>query len=105
MRVDTISSGMLDSYAKRSDTVIVDVRDKSEFAKMHICGAINIPMEEIESFYPERNKLLVFYCDRGAASIMAAAQMSRRGYSSKSVVGGIAAYRGKNICSSYKNNV
>lgn len=98
MRIDTISAAMLDSYVMRSDTVIIDVRSAIEYRKCHICGAVNVPLAELDNYFPDREKILVIYCERGATSIVAATNMCRRGYIAKSVVGGISAYRGNNLC-------
>lgn len=96
--VETISAKMLDYYVGRSDAIIIDLRDRDEFRAGHVRGAVNIPYEvfdENEDF--PRRKTLVLYCDRGGASMMAAKQLARRGYQTRSVIGGFQAYRGRNL--------
>ena len=44
-------------------------------------------------------KRQVFYCDRGGASMAAAREFVRRGYRTRSVIGGFTAYRGRNLVS------
>lgn len=98
MRVDTISAIELDEYAKREDAIIVDVRNSEEFKKRHICGAVNIQLDGIEKINFKKEKLLILYCERGAASLLAASKLQNKGYRVKSVVGGINAYRGRLVC-------
>lgn len=96
--VETISAKMLDYYVGRSDAIIIDLRDKEEYRCGHVRGAVNIPYEEFDETedFPRR-KTLVLYCDRGGASMMAAKQLARRGYQTRSVIGGFQAYRGRNL--------
>lgn len=98
MRIDTISVGELDNYAQRDDVIIIDVRNESDFKKKHICGAVNVQLENIEKISPERKELIILYCERGASSLIAASKLQKKGYRVKSVVGGINAYRGSLIC-------
>ena len=54
-------------------------------------GARNIPYEELEMFrkYLPKDKLYLLYCDRGASSLMAAKELSREGYRTATLVGGM----------------
>lgn len=96
-QIETISARMLDDYVGRSDSLIIDLRDGESYGKSHIRGAINIPYEELERKREFPPKILIFYCDRGGASMLAARQLARRGYRTGSVVGGFEAYRGRNL--------
>lgn len=96
--IETISAKMLDYYVGRSDTMIIDVRDPDAYRKSHILGAVNFPYQELSicrELPPE--KLLVFYCQRGGASMAAARLFVRKGYRTRSVIGGFDAYRGRNL--------
>lgn len=96
--VETISARMLDYYVGRSDAVIIDLRDRGEYEESHVRGAVNLPygeFDENEDF--PRKKILVLYCDRGGASLKAAKELARRGYETRSVIGGFQAYRGRNL--------
>ena len=85
--IETISAKMLDYYVGRSDALIIDLRD-----------TVNVPYGELENEYAfPKEKMLVFYCDRGGASMAAAREFVRRGYKTRSVIGGFAAYRGRNL--------
>lgn len=96
--IETISAKMLDYYVGRSDALIIDLRGEEAYAESHITGAVNIPYDELDNRKNlPGNKTLVFYCDRGGASMMAAKAFVRRGYRTRSVVGGFSAYRGRNL--------
>lgn len=99
--IENISSEELDIYIseKRSDMVLVDVRNSDKFMKKRIKGAINIPYDNIidEKYSLPRRKTIIVYCDRGGTSMLAAKYLVSKGYTVKNVVGGITNYRGKNI--------
>jgi rhodanese-related sulfurtransferase len=83
-----------DTY--RLNGVLIDVRDREDYAKGHIPGAINIPMDYIDGdqVFMKRERPLVFYCDRGSQSILAARKYMQAGYEVVNVVGGFAYYKG-----------
>jgi rhodanese-related sulfurtransferase len=96
--VETISAKMLDYYVGRSDSMIIDLREEEEYRAGHVKGARNIPYEQIEEGISlPRNKILVLYCDRGGASLKAARLLAAKGCQTRSVIGGFAAYRGRNL--------
>ena len=96
--VETISAKMLDYYVDRRDSLIIDLREREEFNKSHVRGAVNIPYEEADSYalFP-KDKIRVMYCDRGGASLRLARQLARKGHRTRSVIGGFEAYRGRNL--------
>lgn len=97
-QISTISAKMLDDYVNRSDVLIIDLREKEAYRKCHVQNAINIPYEMLECVNAfGKEKILVFYCDRGGASMLAAREYARKGYRTRSVIGGFAAYRGRNL--------
>ena len=96
--IETISAKMLDYYVGRSDALIIDLRDEDAYTRSHVMGAIHIPYEELEDRKDlPMDRILVFYCDRGGASMAAARTFVRKGYRTRSVIGGFAAYRGRNL--------
>lgn len=101
--VETISAKMLDYYVGRRDALIIDLREKEEYEAGHVKGAVNVPHTQIEEplEFP-KGKKLVLYCDRGGASLMIARQLAKRGYQTRSVIGGFQAYRGRNLVISPK---
>lgn len=102
--VETVSAKMLDYYVGRQDAVIIDLRDAEEYEKSHVRRAVNIPYEQFENarLLPE-GKILVLYCERGGASLKAAKTAAKKGYMTRSVIGGFAAYRGRNLVISGKS--
>ena len=102
--VETISAKMLDYYVDRKDAFIIDLRSREEYRTGHIKGAENLPYEEFERMFEERlqydfpkGKILILYCDRGGASLRAARNLAKMGYETRTVIGGMEAYRGRNL--------
>ena len=96
--METISAREIDRYIYDKDYLLIDVRKPSEYRKVHIRGAVCIPYE----YLTERMKGLgnvtpILYCDRGGLSMQAARELEDQGYRTISVVGGIQAYRGRNL--------
>jgi len=94
--METISAREVDRYIYDRSYLLVDVREPSEYRKMHIRGAVCIPRE----YLLQRMKGLgqtvpILYCDRGGLSMQAARELEEHGYRAISVVGGIQAYRGR----------
>ena len=99
---ETMSAKMLDDYVGRKDALIIDLRGQEEYEKSHVKGALNVPYErymETGSLSMEfsKGKILVFYCDRGGASLKVAKELAVKGYRTRSVIGGFPAYRGRNL--------
>ena len=83
--IETISAKEIDRYLLDKSYLLVDVRNPSEYRKMHIRGAVCIPYEYLP----------ILYCDRGGLSMQAARELQEHGHRAISVVGGIQAYRGR----------
>ncbi|MCD8153846.1 MAG: rhodanese-like domain-containing protein [Clostridiales bacterium] len=97
-RMEMISAKMLDEYVDRPGARILDLRDPEEYRISHVRGAENLPYRELEEIRGlSRENLLIFYCDRGGASIKAAKLLAEKGYDTRAVVGGFQAYRGRNL--------
>ena len=97
-QLETISAKMLDYFVDRSDVLIIDLRASDEYAVSHVRNAVSVPYDELEDYpaFP-REKTLVFYCDRGGASMKAAKRYAQMGYRSRTVIGGFEAYHGRNL--------
>ncbi|KAG7906175.1 hypothetical protein KL906_004628 [Ogataea polymorpha] len=97
---------------KDPDNVIVDVREPEEYAKGHIPGAVNIPVnsspgalglspDEFEQTFgfpkPDPSKTLLFYCLAGVRSSMAEELASTFGYGKRlNYVGSFSDWTEKN---------
>ena len=88
-QIETISAKMLDYYVERSDAVIIDLRDPVSYFEKKQDQRYRFP----------KDKILILYCDRGGASMQAARSLARAGCRTRSVIGGFAAYRGRNLVS------
>lgn len=86
--------------------ILIDLRDRSDYAAGHIPEAISIPYEELRKNLPglknwamQCNRrfgraVLILYCDRGNTSLRAARDLYNQGFAVKNVYGGISAYKG-----------
>ncbi len=92
--MDTISARELEQYIGNPNYLLIDLRPADEYRQGHIPGAVNAPQGEYENILKRRYyQCLILYCDRGAASMVAARELEMQGYRVKSVVGGYHAYR------------
>lgn len=76
------------------DTVILDVRTRSEFNRGAIPGAILIPVDELRQRYEEldRSKNYIVYCGVGYRAYVACLFLNSRGYKTRNLSGGYTAY-------------
>ena len=69
---------------RRSDLLIVDVRNEKEFLQSHVPGAKHIPFEHLETRFqaevPKETKTILVYCSQGERSRLACDFLSRDGY-------------------------
>lgn len=77
--------------------VLVDVRQRDEYALAHIAGSINIPLQElelIEDEVPDLDTPLFVYCLAGTRSAQAVMMFKRMGYTDVRNIGGIQNWKG-----------
>lgn len=79
--------------ASRRGAILIDVREKSEFHRGCIPGALNLPRGlielEIENRVPDVLTDLIVYCGGGNRSALVADNLQRMGYTNaKSISGG-----------------
>ena len=78
-----------------SDILVVDVRDREEFAVSHLQGARSLPLATLKSsgWPPEwrRDRPVILYCTAGYRSGVAALLLQEEGLEAKNLVGGILA--------------
>lgn len=93
----TISARDINQFLQMPETILIDLREHSEFTKGHIPSAKNVPYEELEEnkFCLLKNYRLILYCERGNTSLIVARKLAEEGYNIINVYGGIHAYRGK----------
>lgn len=96
MTFDMIGPDELDAYVRKGDSFIIDLRAPEEYRRRHIRGAVNISYGQIgRRLELPRDRTLILYCQRGAASMAAAKELAARGYRVKTVIGGFRNYRGE----------
>jgi rhodanese-related sulfurtransferase len=88
-----LSPGEIASRCK--EAVLVDVRSPLEFETEHIEGAVNIPLNEIDSRFneiPRKGELFVI-CRSGKRAERGAYQLAGQGFEPKVLEGGMVAWR------------
>ena len=85
-----------ENLKKDKNIVLLDVREKDEFAIGHIQGARNVPLsnmtQEISRLVPHKDKTIYVYCLSGARSTRASNLLKQMGYTEVYNLGGIAAW-------------
>uniref|UniRef100_UPI0040575573 rhodanese-like domain-containing protein n=1 Tax=Agathobacter sp. TaxID=2021311 RepID=UPI0040575573 len=101
--IETISAREIDRYIFDKKYLVIDVRQPSEYRKMHIKGAVCIPKEYLlQRIRGIGDSIPILYCDRGGLSMQAVRELQEQGYRAISVVGGIQAYRGRYLECNYR---
>ncbi|MEZ2415584.1 rhodanese-like domain-containing protein [Muriicola sp. E247] len=77
-----MTSKELEKEYKSSEPLIIDVRKKSEFDSEHVIGAINVPLNEINSHLAQfpKDKPFILHCGSGYRSMIAASILQQRGW-------------------------
>ena len=96
MRFHNISIKNVHVEALNLGGIIVDVRNREEFAGGHIPIAVNLPLAEIKqgNISLPKGKVLILYCETGGRSTEAARILAEKGYRVINTVGGLREYRG-----------
>lgn len=79
--------------AAQNGALVVDVRTPQEFAGGHYPGAVNIPVDQVQSRLKEfgdRNSPVVVYCQSGGRSAMAKQILEGAGFTKVTNGGGVA---------------
>lgn len=99
MKPQIMSWEQVSKYIYNSDTLLVDLRDRTDYVRGHVTGAWNIPYDELELHLAEMAGYgrVVFYCDYGNHSLAAARILGKRGQQAYSVAGGYESMRRKDI--------
>lgn len=68
----------------KSGALVIDVRSSGEFNSGHLAGAINIPLDEIETALPARitnkSQVILLHCQSGMRSGVARQKLKTMGY-------------------------
>ena len=60
--------------------VVIDVRTEEEYNGGHVKGAINIPLDVIDTIDYEKDVTIIVYCASGVRSLEAVNKLSNMGY-------------------------
>ena len=74
-------------------SILVDVRERAEFASGHIAGAVNEPLSSIHKTSLPKDAPIFLYCLRGSRSRKAAGILKKMGYMKVKSIGGINGYK------------
>ncbi len=73
---------------------LVDVRNPDEFARGHLDGAVNVPLDHVvQGFDGREDECLIVYCKSGLRSQRAAQILKRKGYRRVVNLGAMARWR------------
>lgn len=88
------SPSQLAGRLKQGDVVLLDVRTPAEFQTGNIRGSVLVPLQELhrrtEDLQKYKGNELICYCQSGSRSLMAAAQLRKKGFNAAHLEGGIA---------------
>ncbi|HFU4001890.1 TPA: rhodanese-like domain-containing protein [Streptococcus suis] len=73
---------------------LLDVRDPEEYSAGHINGAINCPMDKIDTFNGPVDQHYLLICKSGKRSKQAREILSSKGFKANDIAGGMDAWRG-----------
>ncbi|MDG2432338.1 MBL fold metallo-hydrolase [Flavobacterium sp.] len=101
--VNRIIAEELEKTINFDETLLFDVRKKSEFLSEHLIGAINVPLNEINSHLAEfpKDKKFILHCAGGYRSMIAASILKQRGWDNfVDVIGGFAEIKNTSLLKS-----
>lgn len=74
--------------------LLLDVRSPGEFSEAHLPGAVNVPVQELESTMAslpaDRSRKIVVYCRSGIRSARARALLLKAGFAQVEDLGGMS---------------
>lgn len=66
--------------SKLEETVVIDVRTKTEWEEGHRPGAIHLPHEDISQYSGDKEQKIVLYCNTGRRANIAKQKLLEMGY-------------------------
>lgn len=87
----------LKEYQAEEKAVLLDAREKDEYADGHIKGSINIPLSrfmDAETLFEDKSIPIYTYCHSGARSKRMVMGLAKLGFKNVVNIGGIMDYKG-----------
>lgn len=87
----------LKEYQAEEKAVLLDAREKDEYADGHIKGSINIPLSrfmDAETLFEDKSIPIYTYCHSGARSKRMVMGLTKLGFENVVNIGGIMDYKG-----------
>ncbi len=94
--IDVATASQRLGGSDESRPLLVDVRERDEFATVRVDGAVLMPLSSFADTYEQlpRDRPLLMMCAAGKRSLVAADHLSRQGFGDvTNVSGGITAWR------------
>jgi rhodanese-related sulfurtransferase len=89
---------LLKQYQSQPEAILLDVRQPDEYARGHVPGARNVPLQKLRDFSLEvadRDTPVYLYCLSGGRSLRAATALKGVGFTRVYDLGGINGYTGE----------
>ena len=84
------------SFSETKDLNILDVRGREAFEQGHIAGAVNVPLNELQTIVKDLDAMKDYYiiCYSGNFSAIAAEFLTRNGFKASNIQGGMNGFNG-----------
>lgn len=93
-KVDSVTTDALKLQLHKRNTLVLDVREPTEYRAGHLANARNVPLRQIDAYNPPANKQVYVICQSGARSRRAYKRLRKRGIQAINVTGGMLAWKG-----------
>lgn len=91
-----ISAAEAKKLMENGDCLVLDVRDRDEYAKGHIPAALSLPLVQVKAgaqeLLPDKDQLILVYCLTGRRSRRACAILTSLGYARVKNLGGVMSW-------------
>ncbi|MCQ9224994.1 rhodanese-like domain-containing protein [Streptococcus suis] len=93
----TLTATELLDLMQTESVQLLDVRDPEEYSAGHIDGAINCPMDKIDTFDGPVDQHYLLICKSGKRSKLAKEILSSKGFKANDIAGGMDAWDGSTV--------
>lgn len=96
MPISSVKAEELAAWLERHSAFsVLDIRSREKFEKVHLPGAVNIPLYQLHDRYHElpQDSALLVVDDQGFRSFLAASYLARKGFQVVRLFGGMTAWK------------